>query len=73
MIDIDEGTETLYGDDLTVADIVWTGPQPTIADYRKPAGIAASAPMAGLEARLAAVIAQGRRVHFLTPYRPSTR
>ncbi len=69
VIDIDEGTETVYGDDLTVADIVWTGPQPTMADHGRTAGIAASAPMADLETKLAAVIAQGRRVHFLKPYR----
>jgi Xaa-Pro aminopeptidase len=69
VIDIDEGSETLYGDDLTVADIVWTGPQPTMADHCTQAGIAASAPMAALETKLAAAIAQGRRIHFLKPYR----
>jgi Xaa-Pro aminopeptidase len=69
VIDVDQGTETLFGDDLTVADIVWTGPQPTIADQCKPAGIASSAPMAELEKRVAEAIAQGRRVHFLKPYR----
>ena len=52
VIDVDQGTETLFGDDLTVADIVWTGPQPTIADKRRPAGIAATAPMAELEKRI---------------------
>src|SRR5512136_2834729 len=65
LIDVDQGTETLFGDDLTVADIVWTGPQPTIADLCAPGGIESSAPMAELEARLAAVVAEGRRVHFL--------
>jgi len=69
LIDIDRGTETLFGDDLTVADIVWTGPQPTIADQAKAAAAAATAPMAELEKRLAEAIAQGRRVHFLKPYR----
>ncbi len=69
VIDIDEGTETLYGNDLTVADIVWTGPQPTMADYRKPGGIAASAPMAELDKALDAAIRTGRRIHFLLPYR----
>jgi Xaa-Pro aminopeptidase len=69
LIDVDRNTETLFGDDLTVADVVWTGPQPTIADQCKPAAIAASAPMAELETRVAAAIAQGRRVHFLKPYR----
>ena len=69
LIDVDQNTDTLFGDDLTVADIVWTGPQPTIADQAKPAAIAATAPMAELEKRIAAAIAQGRRVHFLKPYR----
>jgi Xaa-Pro aminopeptidase len=69
VIDVDQNTETLFGDDLTVADIVWTGPQPTIADQCKPAGIASNAPMAELEKRVAEAIAQGRRVHFLKPYR----
>ncbi len=69
VLDVDAGTETLYGNDLTVADIVWTGPQPTIADYCRPAGIGASAPLAQLDGDLLAAVKQGRRVHFLQPYR----
>jgi len=69
VIDVDQNTETMFGDDLTVADIVWTGPQPTIADQCKAGGIASSAPMADLEKRIAEAIAAGRRVHFLKPYR----
>ncbi len=70
VIDVDQGTETLFGDDLTVADIVWTGPQPTMADRCKAADIKSAAPMADLAARLKAAVGQGRRVHFLAPYRP---
>ncbi len=77
LIDIDRGTETLFGDDLTVADIVWTGPQPTIAKQAAAGAVAATAPMAELEKRVSEAIAQGRRVHFLKPYSsrtaPSTR
>jgi Xaa-Pro aminopeptidase len=69
LIDVDRDIETLFGDDLTVADIVWTGPQPKIADLCKAGGIGSSAPMAELEARLAAAVSEGRRVHFLKPYR----
>ena len=28
--DADTGEEALYGDDFTVEDIIWTGPQPTL-------------------------------------------
>ena len=69
LIDVDQNTETLFGDDLTVADIVWTGPQPTIAEQGKAGAVAATAPMAELEKRVAEAVAQGRRVHFLKPYR----
>ena len=30
VIDADTGEEALYGDDFTVEDIIWTGPQPTL-------------------------------------------
>ncbi len=69
VIDIDQGTETLFGDDQTMADIVWSGPLPTLADRCAPAGIASSAPLSALAGRLGAAIRQGRRVHFLAPYR----
>ena len=69
LIDVDRNTETLFGDDLTVADIVWTGPQPTIADQAKAGAVGATAPMAELGQRVADAVAQGRRVHFLKPYR----
>jgi Xaa-Pro aminopeptidase len=70
IIDIDEGTETLFGDDLTVADIVWNGPQPTMADHARPADIASTAAVSELATRMAAAIGLGRRIHFLAPYRP---
>jgi len=69
-IDIDEGTDTLFGDDLTVADIVWSGPQPTTADRARQGAVAGTAPLADLAKHVAAAIAQGRRIHFLAPYRP---
>lgn len=69
LIDIDEGTETLFGDDLTVDDTIWTGPQPTMRDHCQSASIDSCAPYGELEAKLKAAIQQGRRVHFLQPYR----
>jgi len=69
LIDIDQDTETLFGDDQTVADVVWSGPLPTLADRCAPAGIASHAPVKALADRLRAAIGAGRRVHFLAPYR----
>ena len=61
VIDVDEATETLYGDDLTMEDIVWTGPQPTMADHCRRGGVGTCAPAGELEAKLTSAIRQGRR------------
>src|SRR5215470_10600598 len=39
VIDIDNKTETIFGDDVTVADVVWSGPQPTMASRAAEAGV----------------------------------
>src|ERR1700753_1841975 len=39
VIDIDNDRETIYGRDLTMDEIVWTGPQPSLAEQAAPAGI----------------------------------
>ncbi len=69
IIDVDQDIEMAFGNDLTLADIVWTGPQPTMAARAAEAGIASSAPLAELASRVSTAIQQGRRVHFLPPYR----
>ena len=73
LIDADSGEEALYGDDFTVEDIIWTGPQPTLREMGAEAGVAATFPMAALEARLRKAIALGRRIHYLPPYRGETK
>ena len=69
LIDADTGTETLFGDDVTVADVVWSGPQPTIADRAVTADIGATAPRQAFADQVSAAVQQGRPVHFLAPYR----
>ncbi len=73
VIDVDSNEEALYGDDFTVEDIIWTGPQPTLHDLGEQVGVAATFPMAALEARLRKAITQGRRIHYLPPYRGETK
>ena len=73
VIDADSGEEALYGDDFTVEDIIWTGPQPTLRELGAEVGVAATFPMSALEARLRKAVAQGRRIHFLPPYRGETK
>jgi len=67
LLDLDDGRCTLFADDLTLDDIVWTGRQPSVAELALAGGVAETAPAAALEARLGQL--QGRPVQFLPPYR----
>jgi Xaa-Pro aminopeptidase len=68
-IDVDAGTETLFGDDATVADVVWSGPQPSVADRAAEGAVARTAPAAALAEQVGAALGKHRPVHFLSPYR----
>lgn len=73
LLDADSGEEALYGDDFTVQDIIWTGPQPKLCELGAQVGITATFPLAELEARLRKAISLGRTIHFLPPYRGETK
>ena len=70
VIDIDTGVECLYGDDLTVEEIVWTGPQRPLSEKAARIGVAQTGTSSDLDAMLKKAVAQGRHVHFLPQYRP---
>src|SRR5688572_1000610 len=40
LIDIDEDTDTIVGDEATMADVVWSGPLPTLKERAAAAGVA---------------------------------
>jgi Xaa-Pro aminopeptidase len=69
VMDLDEGTETLYGDDPTVAEIVWTGPQPLLCHRAAEVGVDRSRPRSDLKDHVIAAVRKGRAIHFLPPYR----
>ncbi len=69
IIDIDENTTTVYGDELTVDDIVWTGPLPSIAAQASDAGISHTAAHNEVIKALQTAQQKGRDIHFLPPYR----
>ena len=73
VIAAEENTVTVFGDDLTVDDIVWTGPQPTLKDRCLQIGVKNSVPWAQLETVLKKAVKKGRPIHFLPPYRPENK
>jgi Xaa-Pro aminopeptidase len=68
IIDVDNQRQIIFGDDYTIDDIVWMGPQPTIADRAQEAGIIETRPLSKLHEFLADAQKRGRAIHFLQPY-----
>jgi len=69
VIDVDEGTECLFGDDVTVDDVIWTGPQTPLCEKARQVGIMQTAPRSNLPPFLKKVSDSGRPIHFLPPCR----
>ena len=70
IIDVDQDTECVFGNDLTVDDIIWMGPQPSLREKCQRTGISETAALDRLQVVLKKAAEQGRRVHFLPQYRP---
>ena len=69
VIDADSGEEWLLGNDIDIEDIVWFGQVDSVADMAAQSGVAKSAPMKQLQQLVESARKQGRRIHFLPPYR----
>ena len=82
IIDIDEDREIVFGNDLTIDDIVWTGSMPSLKERCEPVGITDVRPMSELAKIVNGKSANRTRealgsskksVHFLPPYRGDHR
>ncbi len=69
VIDVEENEDIIFGDELTMEDIVWTGPQPTIADRAAQVGVSKVLPFNDLLSFIKNAAAKGRPIHFTPPYR----
>lgn len=69
VIDADERREYLIGDDIDIEDIVWFGQVDSVADMAAQTGVLHSAPMKELATLVEKARKQGRKIHFLPPYR----
>jgi len=72
-IDLDEGTEILYGPEPTVEDFVWTGPLPSLKVRAARTGVESVMAPDRLEEDLGRIRRAGRAIHFLPPYRPENK
>lgn len=73
IIDFSSGEEYLFGNDVDIDDIIWMGPQPTVAELGEKAGIRKSYPMEKLGDFISKALETKRQIHFLPPYRAETK
>jgi len=69
VIDVDENKEIVFGNDFSLDDIVWMGPQQTIKQLAYKCGVKQTASLNDLETICTNAIKQGRKIHFIPQYR----
>ena len=69
IIDVDENKEIIFGNELTIDDIVWMGPQKTIKEKAAKVGVKNTLPLTELKAVIDKAISQKRKIHFIPQYR----
>ena len=69
ILDIDSGAETIFADDVDIDDIIWMGPQPTIASLAASVGVAGTAPYGAVGSAVATAKKAGRSIHYIAPSR----
>ena len=65
VIDIDNDKEYIFGNDIDIDDIIWTGYVPSVSDLAAEVGVGNTAPMAGLKAVVDTAKAKGQTIHFV--------
>ena len=69
IIDIDNDREIIFGNELTIDDIVWMGIQPTLKEKSEAAGIQDVRPAKDIESYLRNAQQHGQAIHYLPTYR----
>ena len=73
LIDLDSGKDCLYGDNLTLEDVVWMGAQPTIQEMAHDVGVDETNSSSQLKEKIRQALSLKRPIHFLPPYRGNSK
>ncbi len=69
IIDLDSGKEYLFGNDFSIDDIIWMGPQPSTKELANDIGVENTEPLDQLKNYLLSAKTQDRNIHVLPFYR----
>ncbi len=73
VIDFDNGESYLFGNDVDIEDVIWMGPQVPLKENAEKAGVENTSPLSNLFDYISKVKNQGRKIHFLPPYRAENK
>jgi len=73
VIDVESGEEIIFGDDVSIEDIIWMGPQVALKEKAEKVGITNTKPYKNLQSVVEKAISSGRKIHFLPPYRAENK
>jgi len=73
VIDVDDNRDIVFGDDVGIEDIIWMGFQPSLKERAEQIGIKETFSLNKLEETIQRAIQQGKKIHYLPPYRPETK
>lgn len=73
VIDLDNGKDYIYGNDYTMDDIIWMGPQPSVKEQASNVGVENTCSLNELSTVLQDAKAKGRKIHKLPFYRGETK
>ncbi|MFW5706617.1 MAG: aminopeptidase P family protein [Bacteroidota bacterium] len=73
IIDFDSGESHLFGNDVSIDDIIWMGPQISTAEKAALCGAENHHPYNAMAEMVSEALQKGRKVHFLPPYRAENK
>ena len=69
IMDTESGEDIIFGNELAIDDIVWTGLLPSINEMAQQVGVEKTQPYPTLEVLIKKAVSLNRTIHFIPPYR----
>jgi Xaa-Pro aminopeptidase len=73
LIDANTGQDYIFGDDITIEEIIWAGTKPSIKDLAASVGVESTAPFKAIFSKVDQAKGQGAAIHYIPPYRAETK
>jgi len=73
VIDVENDKDIIFGDDVDIEDIIWMGFLPSLKERALKVGVEDTELSSKLDETVKGAAQQGKKVHFLPPYRPETK